>query len=81
MPHCIIPCGNSYSVIRMELTSRAALDSLSISTVRVRASDQDDIGGLNGTVCVLPSRVWKVISENEMSVIVGERAVEGERPA
>lgn len=60
--------------------SRAALDALSISTVRVRASDQDVIGGLNGTICVLPSRVWKVISEKEMSVIVGEWAADDERP-
>lgn len=54
--------------------SRAARDSRSMSTVRVRASAQEAMGGLKGMVCVFLFGVWMVMEVKEMSVMVGEEA-------
>jgi len=53
-------------VMRIEEMSRAERASRSISTLRVRASDQDFMGGSRGMVCVLPSVVLNVMEERDM---------------
>lgn len=57
----------------------AARDVRSISTVRVRASDHEFMGGLRGMVDVLPLEVRKVRALKVMSVRVAERASKEER--
>lgn len=66
-------------MIRMEEMSRADRDSRSMSTVLVRASAQEVMGGVNGIVCVLLSAVRRVIAEREMSERAAPRAARDER--
>ena len=55
-------------------TSSAERASRSNSTERMRASAKEDIGGSKGIVCALPSVVWMVMEEREMSAKVAPRA-------
>lgn len=66
-------------MIRTEEISRAVRDSRSMSTVLVRASDQEVIGGENGIVCVLLSAVRKVMADRDISEITAPFAARDER--
>lgn len=65
-------------MIRIEETSRADRDSRSMSTVLMRASAQEVMGGEKGIVCVLLSAVRSIIADRDISESCAPRADRGE---